>query len=1170
VKNTLKFLGIGFALVLLVMSQQVSMTQPAEAALSEDTLKFQSTGAGSGQDANATTAGTTVKHYAADDVASFYIKDTQLNVVHTGRTFIFGQDANNDGDILDGDGTEGVQAVAANTVFTMKVHDQTASPAAGLATVVENADYRANAGAVIVPNTFSVELGTYVAATTTNCATAQNGTGPFVATSAACYVDPTITADTTLLAAAIDIITLDTGTFSLAATQNVNDGASETIIANYSFNMADSKAAAKRRAKVTSTSDSTGEYILISEVAAEGSVTAAISSTIFRGQVSFSTDASHAAAGTTSGGQPSVWVQDGDTVTVSYLAACPEDSANACTADGTVTATSTATIDSTKPTITNVSPADGTLTNDTSPVLSFTIEDAGAGFDSSISNFTDHISLELNDCTVVEASELSVTAHGSSSISFSYDLGGTAKFSDDAQKATDTAADSAAATDHLAKKCNDGGVAGNERDITSSGFFIDSTTAMIEDGADGAGHTDGGASGAQDRDRTIHGKVFTWQIIATDEVGNAKTLETTSLEMTIDSVAPAAAAGTPVVAAKAWSNSTLADVTDNSSVKISFTETLDANTVAASDFIVSGTGVTDGTISTVTMGGTQGATNTIVYLDLAADLGPNAKPKVELVGQVSDLAGNVFKVPSTDTDGKLTLGTAADGVKPTVSAGAHTDTNLDALEKTTFTWASNENMVDVAGGIGACTCVYVTGGNADVATDGTDNVKKAATLTSPTTGKVELTQGTAADGVNYTKGRFGVIVAAEDATGNHGIGGITKVASEDVSTYFVAALATNTEREVKLAHWPLADHDGDGDLRDSISAWSENGVAGVEGEITIARIDWTEAETVNVKFTNNEAIAANAIVKFTYHYVSDSHVVEVDTTAPGVTITPANDASSENKRQRITLAFDEDEYAGDTHLTVTVTKAELKDPDAVTTDILASLITSDNKSFYYKPTADLANGGYTVTVSAEDENGNKLTDDTSKFTIKDRSKTTVVMEAGWNLISMPGTPTDTAINTVISNGEVTTVLTYDPTIPGGWLTAVRDGGDLTGTLTTIDASRGYWVYQEDGDDIKVDIPGSSSGVQQVPPSIPLVKGWNLVPMVALNNVSSYIEADDYFANVDWNKAKGWNAATEKWYDIVKGQDIVDVDFADGDTEATDLGPGRGYWIFANKAGTLVP
>ena len=285
-----------------------------------------------------------------------------------------------------------------------------------------------------------------------------------------------------------------------------------------------------------------------------------------------------------------------------------------------------------------------------------------------------------------------------------------------------------------------------------------------------------------------------------------------------------------------------------------------------------------------------------------------------------------------------------------------------------------------------------------------------------------------------------------------------------------------------------------------------------------------------------------------------TNVIEVDEAAPTVTVTPGSDSSTEDARNRITFAFDEDEYAFDSMTTVTVTKAELKNVSTKeVTDILGSLITSDSKSYYYKPTSDLALGQYEVKVSATDANGNALTDSTSKFTVVERSKTTVAMEAGWNLISLPGTPEDTAINSVITNTETTTVLTYDPSIPGGWLTAVRDGDSLVGTLSTMDASRGYWVYQEDGDDIKTLIPGSTSGVQQVPPALTLVKGWNLVPMVTLNLATSKIEADDYFANVDWTKAKGWNATTEKWYDINKGVDIVDMD-GNGTAEAGDLNP----------------
>ncbi|SVA82568.1 uncharacterized protein METZ01_LOCUS135422, partial [marine metagenome] len=486
-----------------------------------------------------------------------------------------------------------------------------------------------------------------------------------------------------------------------------------------------------------------------------------------------------------------------------------------------------------------------------------------------------------------------------------------------------------------------------------------------------------------------------------------------------------------------------------------------------------------------------------------------------------------------------------------------------------------------------------------------------------------LKHGTAENAVPMTKtGIYGLASVGRDAADNVGVGGITKVI-EDVSASFAAAVlctaatggvgtttadctgAANDTAWVKLKKWPLADHDGDGSLMDSITAITVGGTSptnltyvdmdavstsaaggGFRYESTgdnpvsvtsadaisayISKIDWSEQERVELTAVNaaDVSILAGNTVKVTYYYVNAEQVVELDLDAPEVTILPANLASTIDKTPSLSFAWDDDEYAGDTNTTVTMTKATLLNPDATTTDVLAEVSTTDNKTFYYVPIADLANGEYKITVSAEDVAGNEKKDQTSKFTVKDRSKTTVAMVPGWNLVSLPAAAADSAINSVITNTQVETVLTYDPSTPGGWLTAVRDGDSLVGTLTDIDDSHAYWIFQNNGDDIKVDIPGYKGGASSVPPVISVVEGWNLVPAATLSGAAQW-DADTYFSGLDWVKAKGYNASSEAWIDIIP--DVVVASKYTYGADATDnIYSGKGYWLFSNSAGVIVP
>ena len=163
-----------------------------------------------------------------------------------------------------------------------------------------------------------------------------------------------------------------------------------------------------QRAKVTSTSDPQGEWVTITESTA--------TSNMFDGMVTLSDDAaSSGTAGectetrisldTSAGSGPcedgsvgwadgGVWVQDGDTLTVTYY-----DS------DIAAVDTHTVTVDTVSPEISSVTPADDAFVKVGNPTISFNVTDTGSGID--IQNL-DNITLTINGREADNVSFLSI------------------------------------------------------------------------------------------------------------------------------------------------------------------------------------------------------------------------------------------------------------------------------------------------------------------------------------------------------------------------------------------------------------------------------------------------------------------------------------------------------------------------------------------------------------------------------------------------------------------------------------------------------------------------------------------------------------------------------------------------------------------------------------------
>jgi hypothetical protein len=89
---------------------------------------------------------------------------------------------------------------------------------------------------------------------------------------------------------------------------------------------------------------------------------------------------------------------------------------------------------------------------------------------------------------------------------------------------------------------------------------------------------------------------------------------------------------------------------------------------------------------------------------------------------------------------------------------------------------------------------------------------------------------------------------------------------------------------------------------------------------------------------------------------------------------------------------------------------------------------------------------------------------------------------------------------------------------------------------------------------------ASVGSAATLPTIAVEKGWNLVSVIDLAQTkqpSTAITGDAYFTSIDWAVAYTYNSSTRGWSRITS-------------STAANLTNGQGVWVWANKAGTLIP
>ena len=186
------------------------------------------------------------------------------------------------------------------------------------------------------------------------------------------------------------------------------------------------------------------------------------------------------------------------------------------------------------------------------------------------------------------------------------------------------------------------------------------------------------------------------------------------------------------------------------------------------------------------------------------------------------------------------------------------------------------------------------------------------------------------------------------------------------------------------------------------------------------------------------------------------------------------------------------------------------------------------------------------------------------------------ISAGWNAISFPANPVDTALDAVFTDPAIDRVVGWNPmNSNGAWSIASRVDGVWTTSmdfapLTDVVVRYGYWVHSMAFIKQSVDLEGPinrETGGKPNPIGIPTTEGWNFIGVVDQDGD----QTEDHFGKVLQDsedvdvKAKDYMPGFTRaytWDAIANGYRVLEDD--------DDMVIGKGIWVFFPDGTTVAP
>jgi hypothetical protein len=575
-----------------------------------------------------------------------------------------------------------------------------------------------------------------------------------------------------------------------------------------------------------------------------------------------------------------------------------------------------------------------------------------------------------------------------------------------------------------------------------------------------------------------------------------------------------------------------------------------------------------------------------VYLTLSSALATSDTPKVKLVGNVTDLAGNSNKSGN--------VANAIDKIKPTLTlalsggsgTGASPDDSLGLTKKSMTMTITTSEVLSGVPTVSIFTEDYGTGAAFEKLGADSDCGAVSAgadcsiTITGETTVDTDK-DGSLTDELVLAVGEGAAAVTASDLVG-------MTIKSVTLSGDNTLVVITSTNALVNGTNDLLRISGNFNDAYDDAS----NQVA-AEGDVTAVAVD---ATTYTATFDGSAAAFSDAAAKDSKAVVisatdvnsntgtlgsrdqgsSSVYKFRLDKTAPVLNNDPDGDATvgSSTTLPRPYVIF---EFTDNSK--VTVVSASFGGDD-----VLAKLATTNSKKYFMVPEADLAAKTYAIKAKGTDLAGNKGAEGTYNLKVTSRKDYEATILAGWNLLSFPSDPISNNVSNVFTNAGIDQVVGYNAMAKGSpWAVATKDSATqvFSGGLSTISAGSGYWVHSTEFSTQSVSLVGPEGPSASAPPSIEaigLASGWNLIGVVDSTKALTQADAGTcYKTNKDYlgadggssiSKAYEYNTTNLAWSEVALATDTACATA----TDAGSVNIGEAFWVYAkpDANGMLTP